>query len=352
VRNHGAADDLLNGQFPVGVAAATRPDISILSDEFLAKVRDMDRKNLAIEALRQLLAGQVQSQGKRNVVHGRAFSERLEAAIAGYHNNALTTVEVLEELIELARDLRMARQRGKESGLSPDEIAFYDALADNQSARDVLGEPALRVIAHELMQTIRSNVTVDRAHRESARAHLRRLLKRILRKYGYPPDLTDAAVQKVLQQAEVLSAELSQGPQVQYCARMSVEMLCLNVRAGGGRQAAALIAYLEAQRPGILVLTEWRDNAAGSLFRRWATEHRMHTATLTDGGTLNGVFVASCMSFTSRSVTPSGGRAGVLMLGEFADFLLLACYFPKVRPRHHFLSVARRSPRAPQIGLC
>ncbi len=192
-----------------------RPDISILSDEFLAEVRDLDRKNLAIEALRQLLAGQVQSQGKRNVVQGRAFSERLEAAIARYHNNALTTVEVLEELIALARDIRMARQRGEESGLSPDEITFYDALADNQSARDVLGEPALRVIAHELMQTIRSNVTVDWAHRESARAHLRRLVKRILRKYGYPPDLPDAAVQKVLQQAEVFSAELSQGPQVQ-----------------------------------------------------------------------------------------------------------------------------------------
>jgi type I restriction enzyme R subunit len=185
-----------------------RPDISILSDDFLAEVRDLDKKNLAVEALRKLLVGQVHSQGKRNVVQARAFSERLEAAIARYHTNAVTTVEVLEELIKLAREIRTARQRGEESGLSEDEIAFYDALADNESARDVLGEPALRVIAHELVQAIRANVTVDWVHREPARARLRSLVKRILRKYGYPPDLQDAAVQNVLQQAEALSAEL------------------------------------------------------------------------------------------------------------------------------------------------
>ena len=185
-----------------------RPDISILSDEFLAEVRDLEKKNLAVEALRKLLNGEVHSQGKRNVVQGRIFSERLEAAIARYHSNAVTTVEVLEELIKLAQEIRAARERGEESGLSQDEIAFYDALADNESARDLLGEPALRVIAHELMQTIRSNVTVDWAHREAARARLRSLVKRILRKYGYPPDLQDAAVQNVLQQAEALSAEI------------------------------------------------------------------------------------------------------------------------------------------------
>ena len=185
-----------------------RPDISILSDDFLAEVRDLDKKNLAVEALRKLLNGEVHSQGKRNVVQGRIFSERLETAIARYHSNAVTTVEVLEELIKLAQEIRAARERGEESGLSQDEIAFYDALANNESARDVLGEPALRVIAHELVQTIRSNVTVDWAHREAARARLRSLVKRILRKYGYPPDLQDAAVQNVLQQAEALSAEM------------------------------------------------------------------------------------------------------------------------------------------------
>ena len=136
-------------------------------------------------------------------------SERLEAAIARYHTNAVTTVEVLEELIKLAQEIRTARERGEESGLNEDEIAFYDALAENHSARDLMGEPALRLIAHELVQDIRSNITVDWAHREPARADIRRRVKRILRKYGYPPDLQDAAVQNVLQQAEVLSAEIA-----------------------------------------------------------------------------------------------------------------------------------------------
>ncbi len=126
----------------MAAAGLDRPDISVLSDEFLAEVRDLDKKNLAIEALRKLLNGQVHSQGKRNVVQARAFSERLESAIARYHTNAVTTVEVLEELIKLAQEIRSARARGEESGLSEDEIAFYDALADNQSARHVMGEPA------------------------------------------------------------------------------------------------------------------------------------------------------------------------------------------------------------------
>ncbi|WP_042703172.1 type I restriction endonuclease subunit R [Azospirillum sp. B506] len=185
-----------------------RPDISILSDEFLAEMRDLEKKNLAVEALRKLLNGQVHSMGKRNVVQARAFSERLEAAITRYHNNAVTTVEVLEELIAMAREIEASRRQGEESGLGEDEIAFYTALADNKSARDMMGEPALRVIAHELVQDIRKNLTVDWAHRESARADIRRRVKRILRKYGYPPDLQDMAVQNVLQQAEALSAEL------------------------------------------------------------------------------------------------------------------------------------------------
>ena len=186
-----------------------RPDISVLSDEFLAEVRDMDQKNLAVEALRKLLNGEVHSQGKRNVIQGRIFSERLDAAIARYHGNAVTTAQILEELITLAQEIREAKERGEESGLNPDEIAFYDALADNQSAKDVLGEPALRLMAHELVEDIRKNITVDWAHRESARADIRRRVKRILRKYGYPPDLQDAAVQNVLQQAEILSADLA-----------------------------------------------------------------------------------------------------------------------------------------------
>jgi type I restriction enzyme R subunit len=188
-------------------AGLESPDISILSDQFLAEVRDIDKKNLAIEALKKLINGDVRSQSKRNVTQARAFSERLEAAISRYHNNALTTAQVIEELIQLAKDIRAARARGEETGLTDEEIAFYDALAENDSARQVMGEPALRVIAHELVASIKSNVSVDWMHREAARARMRVLVKRLLRKYGYPPDLQDAAVQKVLQQAEALSAE-------------------------------------------------------------------------------------------------------------------------------------------------
>jgi type I restriction enzyme R subunit len=188
-------------------AGLQSPDISILSDEFLNEVRDAPKKNLAIEALKKLINGDVRSQAKRNVTQSRAFSERLEAAIARYHANALTTAEVLEELIRLARDIRAARARGGESGLSVEERAFYDALAENESAQKVMGEPALRVIAHELVLVIKSNVSVDWMRRDSARANIRRHVKRLLRKYGYPPDLQDAAVQNVLQQAEALSAE-------------------------------------------------------------------------------------------------------------------------------------------------
>jgi type I restriction enzyme R subunit len=188
-------------------AGIQSPDISVLSDEFLAEVRGMEKKNLALEALRKLLNGEIRSQSKRNVTQSKAFSERLENAIARYHANAITTLQVLEELIQLAKDIRAARARGEETGLSDQEIAFYDALAENQSASDIMGEPALRLIAHELMTNIKQNISVDWMHREAARARIRVLVKKILRKYGYPPDLQDSAVQTVLQQAEALSAE-------------------------------------------------------------------------------------------------------------------------------------------------
>lgn len=188
-------------------AGIDTPDISVLSDEFLAEVREMDKKNLAIEALKKLINGDVRSKEKRNVTQSKAFTERLEAAIARYHTNSITTAEVLEELIKLAKDIRAARARGEKTGLSDDEIAFYDALADNESAREIIGEPALRVIAHELVQVIKANVSIDWMHRSSARANIRRHVKRLLRKYGYPPDLQESAVQNVLQQAEALSAD-------------------------------------------------------------------------------------------------------------------------------------------------
>ena len=189
----------------LAAAGITTPDISILSDEFLAEMQGMEKKNLAMEALRKLLNGQIRSRSRANVVETRTFSERLEAAVARYHSNAITTAQVIQELIDLAKDIRAARQRGEEEGLSEEEIAFYDALAENKSAVEVMGDQQLRVIAHELLSQLKQNVTVDWAHREAARARMRILVKRILRKYGYPPDLQDAAVQTVLQQAEVLS---------------------------------------------------------------------------------------------------------------------------------------------------
>ena len=187
-------------------AGLETPDISILSDEFLAEVQGMEKKNLALEALRKLLNGEIRSQSRVNVVQARAFSERLEAAIARYHTNAITTTEVIQELINLAKDIRAAHRRGEEEGLSREEISFYDALAKNESAVEVMGNDQLLVIAHELLSNLKNNASVDWQHRESARARMRILVKRILRKYGYPPDLQDAAVQTVLQQAEVLSA--------------------------------------------------------------------------------------------------------------------------------------------------
>ena len=187
-------------------AGLETPDISILSDQFLAEVQGMEKKNLAMEALRKLINGEIRSQSRVNVVQTRAFSDRLEEAIARYHTNAITTAEVIQELIKLAKDIRAAHQRGKEEGLSQEEISFYDALAQNESAIEVMGNDYLRVIAHELLSSLKSNASVDWQHRESARARMRVLVKRILRQHGYPPDLQDAAVQTVLQQAEVLSA--------------------------------------------------------------------------------------------------------------------------------------------------
>ncbi|WP_417244377.1 type I restriction endonuclease subunit R [Celeribacter sp.] len=190
----------------LAAAGIQSPDISILSDEFLSEVQQMEKKNLALEALRKLLNDDIRSRSRSNVVESRAFTERLEDAIARYHANAITTAEVLQELIQLAKDIRVARKRGEEAGLSDDEIAFYDALAENESATELMGDEQLRVIAHELLTSLRENVTVDWAHRESARARMRVLVKRTLRKYGYPPDLQDAAIQTVLQQAEALSS--------------------------------------------------------------------------------------------------------------------------------------------------
>ena len=166
----------------------------------------MERKNLALQALRKLLNDAIRSRSKTNVVQTKAISARLEDAVARYNANAITTSEVIEELIKLAKEVRAARLRGEETGLSDEEIAFYDALAENESAVEIMGDNNLKLIAHELLMRLRESVSVDWAHRESARARMRVLVKRILRKYGFPPDLQDSAVQTVLQQAEAISS--------------------------------------------------------------------------------------------------------------------------------------------------
>jgi type I restriction enzyme R subunit len=187
-------------------AGLKRPDMSILSDEFLAEIRGMPQHNLAVELLRKLLAGEIRTRSRRNVVQARSFSELLEQAIRKYQTRAIETAQVIEELIALAKDIRAANARGEELGLSEDELAFYDALETNDSAVKVLGEPTLKAIARELVATVRKNVTIDWTLREKVRAQMRVLVRRILRRYGYPPDKQEKATQTVLEQAELLSA--------------------------------------------------------------------------------------------------------------------------------------------------
>ncbi len=187
-------------------AGLKKPDISILSDEFLAEVRGMKHRNLAVELLQKLLKGELAGRRAKNVVQARSFAEMLDRTIRRYQNRAVEAAQVIEELIELAREMREAGARGEELGLTDDELAFYDALETNDSAVKVLGDEALCIIARELVETVRGNVSIDWTVRENVRANLRRLVKRVLRKHGYPPDKQEQATRTVLEQAEVLSA--------------------------------------------------------------------------------------------------------------------------------------------------
>jgi len=187
-------------------AGLQKPDISILSEEFLAEVRGLPQKNLAVELLRKLLQGELHTRRRQNVVQARSFAEMLEQTIRRYQNRAIEAALVIEELIQLAQDMRQANARGEALGLSEDELAFYDALETNDNAVQVLGDATLRAIAQELVRTVRANVTIDWTLRENVRAQLRVLVKRILRKHGYPPDKQEQATHTVLEQAEVLSA--------------------------------------------------------------------------------------------------------------------------------------------------
>ncbi len=186
-------------------AGLKKPDISILSDEFLAEVKDMPQRNLAVELLQKLLRGEIKIRGKRNVVQARSFADMLDQAVRKYQNRAIETAQVIEELIQLAKDMRTANARGEALNLNEDELAFYDALEVNDSAVKVLGEPTLVKIASELVESVKKNVTIDWTVRDNVRAQIRVIVKRILKKYGYPPDKQEKATQTVLEQAEVLS---------------------------------------------------------------------------------------------------------------------------------------------------
>ncbi len=188
-------------------AGLPKPDISILSDDFLAEVRGMPERNLAVELLQKLLKSELNTRRRKNVVQARSFADMLEQTIRRYQNRAIAAAQVIEELIQLAKEMRAANARGEKLGLSEDELAFYDALETNDSAVKVLGDDTLRIIARKLVATVRKNVTIDWTLRENVRAQLRVLVKRTLRKYGYPPDKQDKATQTILEQAEVLSAE-------------------------------------------------------------------------------------------------------------------------------------------------
>ena len=188
-------------------AGLKKPDISILSEQFLAEVRGMPQKNLAVDLLRKLLSGEIKVRSRKFLVQSKSFADMLEVAIRKYQNRAIEAAAVIEELIKIAKDMREADQRGQDSGLTEEERAFYDALADNKSAVEAMGSLELRVIATELVTQVRKSVTIDWTLRESARAKIKVMVKRILRKHGYPPDLQDAAVKTVLAQAELLCAD-------------------------------------------------------------------------------------------------------------------------------------------------
>ena len=188
-------------------AGIKKPDISILSDEFLKEIQRMERKNLALELLKKLLNDEIKLRTRKNLIQSKKFSEMLENAIKKYQNNLLTTAQVIEELIKLAKEIRDSDKRGEHFNLSDEELAFYDALANNQSARDVLGDEKLRDLARVLVQRVKANAKIDWTIKESVRAKLKVIVKRLLRQYGYPPDMELLATENVLKQAELLADE-------------------------------------------------------------------------------------------------------------------------------------------------
>jgi len=181
-----------------------KPNIGLLDEDFLAQVKNLPEKNLAVELLERLLEGEIKAKFATNVVQQKKFSDLLANVITRYQNRSIETAQVMEELVEMAKKFREASSRGEQLGLSDDEVKFYDALANNESAVKELTDETLKKIAHELTENLRKSITVDWEKRESVRATLRLMVKRVLRKYKYPPDQAEEAVELVLQQVETL----------------------------------------------------------------------------------------------------------------------------------------------------
>jgi type I restriction enzyme R subunit len=184
-----------------------KPDLSILSEEFLQGIKSIPQKNPAVEVLRKLLMDEIKTRARASLVQSRSFAEMLERTIRRYQNRTIEAVQVVLEFINLANQIKVADSRGEDLKLSVEELAFYDALAENKSARDVMGDEQLSIIAREVLNIVRNNVTIDWTVKESVRANLRRLVKRVLRKYGYSPDMQAKATQTVLEQAELLAKD-------------------------------------------------------------------------------------------------------------------------------------------------
>jgi type I restriction enzyme R subunit len=187
-------------------AGLEQPDLSILSNEFLAEVAQTTEKNLAVETLRRILADEIGARLRSNIVMATKLSDRLDDTLRRYHNRAVDSVQVIEELIALARDISVSNARTAELGLSGEELAFYDALAENGSAKELMAHEQLRILAQLLVKTIRSSATIDWTRKESVRAKMRIEVRKLLTRYGYPPDLQRAAVDLVVRQAEALAA--------------------------------------------------------------------------------------------------------------------------------------------------
>jgi type I restriction enzyme R subunit len=199
-----AADEVIDIYAQAGM---DRPDISILSNEFLEGLTKTERPNLQLELLRKLLNDEIRTVRRKNIVQARLFSDLLEAAIATYTNRSLSTAEIIAQLVELAKQMRDAHQRGDALGLASDEVAFYDAIVQNDAAVLELGDETLKKIARDLVKAVRSSASIDWNLKDSVRAEMRAKIKRLLTRYDYPPDKEEKAIQLVLEQAELFAAE-------------------------------------------------------------------------------------------------------------------------------------------------